>query len=259
MQDGFGRYFVEYNDMHDLGLEIADTGGIMVNRWFVLEDDPELSQGAIIRFNRIRNCVGCGAYAEARHPKGEGDRTTAGGRIWTPYYTWGIYFDNSGRKNTVFGNIVISTVLGGVSLPVGEPRDNVVANNIFIGSGGNQVDLRMDGQDNRFVRNIVYYADPKAMLLAASSTTKKAVAECDYNVYFLAANQEPQIRGAGSLSDWKKLGFDQHSLVADPQFVDVERGDYRLRPESPAFSLGFEPIPVESIGPRSKAVPHDAR
>ncbi|NUQ64741.1 MAG: right-handed parallel beta-helix repeat-containing protein [Pirellulales bacterium] len=259
MQDGFGRYVVEYNDMHDLGREIADTGGIMVNRWFVLDDNPELSRGAIIRFNRIRNCIGCGAYAEARHPKGEGDRTTAGGRIWTPYYTWGIYFDNSGRKNTVFGNIVISTVLGGVSLPVGEPRDNVVANNIFIGSSGNQVDLRMDGGNNRFVRNIVYYADPKAMLLAASSTTREAVAECDDNVYFLAANQEPQIRGAGSLSDWKKLGFDQHSLVVDPKFVDVENGDYRLRPESPAFSLGFQPIPVDRIGPRSNAVLRDAR
>jgi hypothetical protein len=109
------------------------------------------------------------------------------------------------------------------------------------------------------VRNIVHYTDPKAMLLAASSTTRKAVAECDDNVYFLAANQEPQIRGVGSLSDWKKLGFDQHSLVADPQFMDVERGDYRLRPESPAFALGFQPIPVDQIGPRSKAVSHDAR
>ena len=74
MQDGFGRYIVEYNDMHLLGQEIADTGGIMVNRWFVLADDPELSRGAIIRFNRIRDCIGCGAYSEPRHPKGEGDR-----------------------------------------------------------------------------------------------------------------------------------------------------------------------------------------
>ena len=117
----------------------------------------------------------------------------------------------------------------------------------------------MDGENNRFVRNIVYQADPKAMLLAASSTTRKAVAECDYNVYFLAANQEPQIRGVSSLSDWKKLGFDQHSLVADPQFMDVERGDYRLRPESPAFRQGFRPIPMDEIGPRSKKPSHDPR
>ena len=250
MQDGFGRYIVEYNDMRRLGQEIADTGGIMVNRWFVLADDPELSRGAIIRFNLIRDCIGCGAYSEARHPKGEGDRTTAQGRIWSPYYTWGIYFDNSGMENTVFGNIVVSTVLGGVALPVGNPKNNLVENNIFVSSSGNQFDLRMSGNNNRFLRNVIYYTDPQAMLLAANGATKQSVAECDHNIYFLATGQEPQVRGIGSLNDWKKLGFDQHSLVADPLFVDARNGDYRLRLESPAFTLRFQPIPIEKIGPR---------
>jgi hypothetical protein len=36
--------------------------------------------------------------------------------------------------------------------------------------------------------------------------------------------------------------------VADPLFVDATRGDYRLKPDSPALGLGFEPIPVEKIG-----------
>ncbi|NOZ21650.1 MAG: hypothetical protein GXP25_11265 [Planctomycetes bacterium] len=48
---------------------------------------------------------------------------------------------------------------------------------------------------------------------------------------------------------WKSLGFDQHSVVADPLFVNPEKDDYRLRPNSPAFKLGFKPIPVEKIGP----------
>ncbi|MEX0728075.1 MAG: right-handed parallel beta-helix repeat-containing protein [Planctomycetaceae bacterium] len=250
MQDGFGRYIVEYNDMQRLGREIADTGGIMVNRWFVLDDDPELSAGAVIRFNLIRDCIGCGAYAEARHPKGEGDRTAANGRLWTPYYTWGIYFDNSGMKNTVFGNIVVSTVLGGVALPVGNPKNNRVENNIFIGSSGNQIDLRLSGTNNRFSRNILYYSDPAAKLFAASPSAPASISECDHNVYFLAGEEPLTIRGIGTLGDWKKLGFDQHTLVADPLFVDIEHGDYRLRPESPAFSLGFQPIPVDKIGPR---------
>ena len=173
MQDGFGRYIVEYNDMHQLGQEIADTGGIMVNRWFVLPDDPELSAGSLIRFNLIRDCIGCGAYAEPRHPKGEGDRTTAGGRIWTPYYTWGIYFDNSGTENTVFGNIVVSTVLGGVSLPVGDPQNNRVENNIFIGSSGNQFDLRLGGAEQPLPAEHRLLPDPQAMLLAANPTTQE--------------------------------------------------------------------------------------
>jgi len=32
--------------------------------------------------------------------------------------------------------------------------------------------------------------------------------------------------------------------------VDAANDDYRLKPESPAFKLGFKPIPVEKIGPR---------
>jgi len=184
--------------------------------------------------------------------KGEGDRTTANGRIWTPYYTWGIFFDHSGMNATVYGNIIVSTVLGAVAMPVGAPKNNRVEHNIVAGSSGNQVDLRMSGENNRFARNIVFYTDPKAMLLAAGSATEEAVAECDHNLYFLATGQEPEVRGIGSLSDWKKLGFDQHSLAADPMFVDAQSGDFRLRPESPAFRLGFRLVPIDEIGPRSK-------
>jgi len=48
---------------------------------------------------------------------------------------------------------------------------------------------------------------------------------------------------------WQAMGFDRHSLVADPRFVDPDRDDYRLQPDSPAFKLGFRSIPVEKIGP----------
>jgi parallel beta helix pectate lyase-like protein/cellulose/xylan binding protein with CBM9 domain len=47
---------------------------------------------------------------------------------------------------------------------------------------------------------------------------------------------------------WQGEGFDVHSLNADPRFVDPASDDYRLRPDSPAFRLGFKKIPVEEIG-----------
>ncbi|MBM4084153.1 MAG: hypothetical protein FJ272_05135, partial [Planctomycetes bacterium] len=60
-----------------------------------------------------------------------------------------------------------------------------------------------------------------------------------------------------SLSEWEawqSLGMDKHSLIADPLFVNPDKDDYRLRPDSPAFKLGFQPIPIEKIGPYKDAL-----
>jgi hypothetical protein len=50
-------------------------------------------------------------------------------------------------------------------------------------------------------------------------------------------------------SSWQAAGNDTHSLVADPLFVNAKKDDYRLKKNSPAFKLGFKPIPAEKIGP----------
>ena len=60
------------------------------------------------------------------------------------------------------------------------------------------------------------------------------------------------LRQVEALDEWQSLqtrGFDRHSVMADPLFVDANKDDYRLKPDSPALRLGFQPIPVEKIGP----------
>ena len=253
IQDGFGRLVVEYNLMHDIALEICDTGAIMTNRWFVLEHDEELCHGNVFRFNVIRDVIGCGAYGTPKEEKPTGD-IKAGGRIWAPYYTWGIYFDNSATGTLVYGNLVVRAVLGGVSIPVGDPKDNVIANNILVDCLIHQADLRIGGESasgNRFVRNILYSTSPDIATLGIGPRTAGSFSECDHNLYYCGGRPDPVVKSIGKASEtseavfdeWRRHGFDLHSIVGDPLFVDPDRGDYRLQPESPAFSLGFVPLP----------------
>ena len=56
---------------------------------------------------------------------------------------------------------------------------------------------------------------------------------------------------APDFAAWQKIldgKYDQRTLLADPLILDAEHGDYRLRYDSPAYSLGFEEIDFQQIG-----------
>jgi hypothetical protein len=44
-------------------------------------------------------------------------------------------------------------------------------------------------------------------------------------------------------------GFHSGSKIADPMFVDPAAGDWRLKPGSPAYALGFTDLPLDQMGP----------
>ena len=53
-----------------------------------------------------------------------------------------------------------------------------------------------------------------------------------------------------TFGEWRKKGFDFHSIIEDPLFVNPEKDDYRLMKDSPAFKLGFRQIDVSTVGTR---------
>ena len=69
--------------------------------------------------------------------------------------------------------------------------------------------------------------------------------DVDYNLYFCSGRRDWALP---HLNAERKFGIDRHSVIADPLFVDADRGDFHLRKESPAFALGIEPIELEAIG-----------
>jgi hypothetical protein len=52
----------------------------------------------------------------------------------------------------------------------------------------------------------------------------------------------------------RRLGFDRHSLCADPEFVAPATGDYRVKPGSPAERIGFANFPMDRFGVVSPAL-----
>lgn len=226
---------VEYNELYHLNLETLDTGGIYTNY------RGKRKEGNIIRYNIIRDMIGC--------------HTTPEGKFVQPYCTWGIYLDDWSSNSIVYGNIIIDNVNGGVMIHGG--YNNLIENNIMINGSKNQIhydSLLTDGcsimRDNKFVRNIVYYTNPDAYLMWVNDRRDPVVAESDYNVFFHARDRGFTFKGVPvqTFAEWQKLGYDAHSIVADPLFVNLKRGDYRLKPNSPAFKLGFRPIDISKIG-----------
>ncbi|MBZ5562179.1 MAG: hypothetical protein LAP13_07130, partial [Acidobacteriia bacterium] len=69
----------------------------------------------------------------------------------------------------------------------------------------------------------------------------------------------PPAEKVPTLEAWKRLGYEKHSLLADPLFVDAQHDNYRLRPDSPAFKPGFVRIDVDRIGPRGHVGPDEAQ
>ena len=72
----------------------------------------------------------------------------------------------------------------------------------------------------------------------------RTVSQSDYNLIFHSAD------GRAYLDSRQAEGLEANSLAADPLFVDPAHGDYRLKPDSPALRLGFQPIDFSRIGPR---------
>jgi hypothetical protein len=98
-------------------------------------------------------------------------------------------------------------------------------------------------------RNVSAGADTAGRLLNmdkyGSQTIKAADYVMDYNCFSLPATDTSAWFidagiNANSLSAWQAAmpAFEQHSLSADPEFVDVEQGDYHLKPTSPAVGQG---------------------
>jgi hypothetical protein len=161
------------------------------------------------------------------------------------YGGWGIYFDEGSSGILAASNVVYRTTHGGFHQHYGET--NLVRNNIFA-FGRDQQLQRTRNEPHisfSFETNIVYF-DSGALLSGDWSGTNFLM---DWNLYFDARPIAKAITfGNSSLKAWREGGYDRNSVMADPLFIAPKENDFRLRPDSPALRLGFEPIDLRQVG-----------
>jgi len=223
------EHVIEYNELSNLCTDTDDAGAFYMGRDWT-------ERGNVLRYNYFHDIGGFTGRFGVRS----------------------IYIDDFASGCTIYGNLFVRGAMG---VFLGGGRDNLVENNVFVdcrpavwvdsrGVGwahkyfDGTVTTLFDRLDAMNYRNPPYSEHYPELLTLLDD--EPAVAK--YNV--IARNicvggqwtqfHDPPTAGVVELSD--------NLVDIDPLFVDPDAGDYRLRADSPATALGFEPLPIHKMG-----------
>ena len=73
------------------------------------------------------------------------------------------------------------------------------------------------------------------------------------NLWFDPRGRGERLFGDFGWDDWVRSGKETGGRFADPLFCDVANSDFRLKTDSPAFAIGFKPISLDGVGPRTES------
>ncbi|MFO7974235.1 MAG: right-handed parallel beta-helix repeat-containing protein [Candidatus Hydrogenedentota bacterium] len=170
-----------------------------------------------------------------------------------------VYLDDGADYVTVSNNVIHDIQCGTRLMPVfAKGIHNVIENNILVCEENSETAVRSFEMASEPVRHHVYRRNiillrGNASIYRFQNWSDDRVAEADYNLIYHPEGvyRVEGIPGEETWENWSTLfdgKFDQHSLTADPLFVDVQAGNYRLNENSPAEQIGFEPIDMDSFG-----------
>ncbi len=161
---------------------------------------------------------------------------------WRCDHGWDIDLDDGSSNYVITNNLCLR---GGIKNREGFGR--VVENNIMV-DGGYDPHVWYAESGDIFRRNIIWTA-----YRPANMHRPPWGADMDFNL--VQDSTAPTSAPATQLQQQSER--DEHSIVADAQFVDPAHGDYRVKDGSPALALGFVNFPMDRFGvqkPELKAI-----
>jgi hypothetical protein len=230
--------------------EIADffyTGISAGWRWGYTDSSAKRNN---ISFNRVHH-LGWAVLSDMGgiYTLGPSEGTVVSNNIFHDIYAysyggWGLYTDEGSTGIVMEKNLIYNTKTGSFHQHYG--KENIIRNNIMAFSKLHQIQATRVEQHLSFTfeKNILYWET--GPLLAGPWT--KITINMDNNCYWTTAGQPITFAGL-SLDQWRQQQkHDEHSIVADPGFVDSKKYDFHLKLNSPALKIGFEPFDYTKAG-----------
>lgn len=229
---GGNDHIIEFNEIFRVCRETGDAGAFYMGRDWT-------QRGNVVRFNYFHDLAkteGLQGYSEVIS----------------------VYLDDWSSGTRVYGNVCVKA---GQGVHLGGGRDNALENNVFVGCvSAIHIDARglgwakkyFDGSNNTLFDR----------LKAVNGTQPPYSTR--YPPLATLLTDEPVLPKGNSVvhnictgGKWLEITNDfDHGILdirdnlvdTDPQFVDAAKGDWQLKPTSPAWKLGFKRIPFERIG-----------
>ncbi|MCK4343658.1 MAG: right-handed parallel beta-helix repeat-containing protein [Bacteroidales bacterium] len=159
------------------------------------------------------------------------------------YGGWGLYTDEGSSHIRMENNLVYKTKTGGFHQHYGS--ENLIRNNIFALNKLYQLQCTRVEEHLSFTfsNNIVYTQE--GVLFSGPWTSIQALLE--KNCYWDLRTKDPLFMET-HFSEWKKLGLDKGSIIADPFFIDPQNGNFQFSKNNTWKRIEFVPFDHSQAG-----------
>lgn len=227
---GGNDHVIEYNEIYNVCEESNDAGAMYAGRNWTM-------RGHVIRYNYLHQVKGF---------EGRG--------------CVGVYLDDMFASASIYGNIFWEVTMAAF---IGGGRDNRIENNIFVDCDpALHIDARALGWAHGHADEWIAEGNEKGTL-SGIAYNRPPYSERYPQLPGILDDEPKSPKGnviarnicvGGRWDDIEDkarpfLKFEDNLIGENPLFVNAAQQDFRLKEDSPAFKLGFQPIPVEKIGP----------